>query len=208
MADVKVSALTALTGANLANGDQFLVTDVGSPNVSKSITADELAQGSQFSSRFARAAHAVVWLSATTAYVNSGSPTLGRVNSRTPGYLLDPSSNEGISWAWAVPTDWATMAIELWWSNAGAGSGDVVYSVEGTEDGDGDTPTDAAGLSTTNLAVTAPAQDVLKKTVMKASYTLAGDYMGQLRLARIANSASDTLANDSIVVGVMLRRLS
>jgi hypothetical protein len=63
-------------------------------------------------------------------------------------------------------------------------------------------------LSTTNLAVTAPAQDVLKKTVMKASYTLAGDYMGQLRLARIANSASDTLANDSIVVGVMLRRLS
>jgi hypothetical protein len=52
MADVKVSALTALTGANLANGDQFLVTDVGSPNVSKSITADELAQGSQFLSRY------------------------------------------------------------------------------------------------------------------------------------------------------------
>jgi len=52
MADVKVSALTALTGANLANGDQFLVTDVGTPNVSKSITADELAQGSQFSSRY------------------------------------------------------------------------------------------------------------------------------------------------------------
>jgi hypothetical protein len=49
----KVSQLTALTGANLANGDQFLVTDVGSPNVSKSITADELAQGSQFSSRYA-----------------------------------------------------------------------------------------------------------------------------------------------------------
>jgi hypothetical protein len=53
MADVKVSALTALTGADLANGDQFLVTDVGSPNVSKSITMDELAQGSQFSSRYA-----------------------------------------------------------------------------------------------------------------------------------------------------------
>jgi hypothetical protein len=52
MADVKVSALTALTGADLANGDQFLVTDVGSPNVSKSITADELAQGSQFTSRY------------------------------------------------------------------------------------------------------------------------------------------------------------
>jgi hypothetical protein len=53
MADVKVSALTALTGADLANGDQFLVTDVGSPNVSKSITADEWAQASQFSGRYA-----------------------------------------------------------------------------------------------------------------------------------------------------------
>jgi hypothetical protein len=47
------NSTTALTGANLANGDKLAVVDVGSPDVPKYITADELAQGSQFSSRYA-----------------------------------------------------------------------------------------------------------------------------------------------------------
>ena len=53
MAEVKVSALTALTGANVANGDELYIVDTGSPNVSKKITADELAQMPQLSSRYA-----------------------------------------------------------------------------------------------------------------------------------------------------------
>lgn len=52
MAEVKVSALTALTGANVANGDELYIVDTGSPNVSKKITADELAQMPQLSSRY------------------------------------------------------------------------------------------------------------------------------------------------------------
>lgn len=44
MADTKLSALTALTGANLVGGDLFYVDDV-SVTTSKSITAAELAIG-------------------------------------------------------------------------------------------------------------------------------------------------------------------
>ncbi len=43
MADTKVSALTALTGSNLANGDLFYVVDVSAGTAgSKSITFSEM----------------------------------------------------------------------------------------------------------------------------------------------------------------------
>lgn len=212
MSDEKISELSALSGSNLANGDLFPVVDVSDTTMSPDgtnfyITADELAQGSQFSSRYAKAANAVVWLPAQSAVPSVGSPSLGRVNGRTPCYLMDQSTNEQINWAWAVPTDWVTMSVELWWSNAGAGSGNVVYELRGSEDGDAETPTDVAGLAA-GAALTAPAQDVIKKSVLVASYTLGGDYMGHLRINRLAADAGDTLANDAAYIGIMLRRLT
>lgn len=80
MAEVKVSALTALTGANVANGDELYIVDTGSPNVSKKITADELAQMPQLSSRYAPLPGA--WTSYTpTVTPGSGSiTTLGAVS--------------------------------------------------------------------------------------------------------------------------------
>jgi hypothetical protein len=51
MADTKISALTALTGANVATGDQLPIVDA-SAATTKSITADELARASVFTSRY------------------------------------------------------------------------------------------------------------------------------------------------------------
>jgi hypothetical protein len=76
----KISQLPALTGANLANGDLFPVVDVGSPNQTEYITADELAQGSQFSSRFvAKTDFPDAAWTAWTPTITSGSGTITTV---------------------------------------------------------------------------------------------------------------------------------
>ena len=51
MADAKISALTALTGANLATGDVLAVEDI-SAATTKKITADELRQAAVFTDYF------------------------------------------------------------------------------------------------------------------------------------------------------------
>lgn len=51
MADAKISALTALTGANLATGDVLAVEDL-SAATTKKITADELRQAAVFTDYF------------------------------------------------------------------------------------------------------------------------------------------------------------
>jgi multidrug efflux pump subunit AcrA (membrane-fusion protein) len=67
---------TALTGANLANTDRLAVLDVGTPDVPKYIEADELAQGSQFSSRYQPQANDAIWLGAGLFGAAAGSPSL------------------------------------------------------------------------------------------------------------------------------------
>jgi hypothetical protein len=80
------NSTTALTGANLANGDKLAVVDVGSPDVAKYITADELAQGSQFSSRYAAVtdfpdAAWTAWTPSATSYTGTIT-TVGTVSGR------------------------------------------------------------------------------------------------------------------------------
>ncbi len=61
MADTKLSALTALTGASVATGDLLYIDDI-SATTSKSITVDQLRQASPFTGAFAARATFNVWL--------------------------------------------------------------------------------------------------------------------------------------------------
>lgn len=73
----KISQYPAQTGASVANGDLFPIVDVGSPNVSEYITADELAQIPQLSSRYASSTSfpAGAW-TAWTPTITSGTGTI------------------------------------------------------------------------------------------------------------------------------------
>jgi hypothetical protein len=208
MADVKVSALTALTGADLANGDQFLVTDVGSPNVSKSITADQLAQGSQFSSRFVPKSGNTLWIPATAMGLQQGSPTLGSAALGAPSWLLDASSQEGIAFTFYPPQWWSTFNLSLWWTNAGAGSGDVSWGFFTGTAGDGE----SFSVQTTNqgdTTVAAPSQDVIKSTATLGSpFTVQSAELFGMIILRRAAVAADTLTNDVGVLGVVATRAS
>jgi hypothetical protein len=209
MADVKVSALTALTGADLANGDQFLVTDVGSPNVSKSITADELAQGSQFTSRYIGKTNDTIFWQVGSATITSGTPTFGRWASSYlwGGVLFDASAAEAISFGGVLPHYWSTFDIKLWWANDSTGSGDVVWAVRYKFAANG---TDAGTSPTTLTSTTATAglnNVIVVSTAHSAVLNTSGNLLF-LSVERTATDAADTLGNDAALIGVELVRVS
>lgn len=211
MAEVKVSALTALTGANVANGDELYIVDTGSPNVSKKITADELAQMPQLSSRYAARADEFVWLGAGDFELGYASPSRSRLtNSGYPGWLLDASSIEGIIASARLPTHYSTFHVDLYWTNAGAGAGDAYIRFGVSMTGDGESLNNYSGKGFTSFgAVTAPAQWVLEVTRLTASAgtNQSGEIFG-IYIDRLADDAADTLGNDIAIVGVLITKAS
>ena len=205
MADVKVSALTALTGANLANGDQFLVTDVGSPNVSKSITADELAQGSQFSSRFVSQADQIRIDLGNQHTINQSTGaiadpvTIGDGSGSAAGFIKTTPTAQGIMLQVAtpmIPTSWTTMNIKMIYSIQTASTDDVVFRAVWTSD-----PADGTALSgsvgndvTTDLTgLTAYHRQMMTLASGAATSTHEGStrYF-KVQVARRADQAGDT----------------
>jgi hypothetical protein len=207
MADVKVSALTALTGADLANGDQFLVTDVGSPNVSKSITADELAQGSQFSGRYKPLASDTIWIPAGAFGPGSGSPSLTLTASRWAAWLFDPSSVESISAHFVVPPQWITAHADLYWTNHAAGSGDVRLGMD-YNGAAVDTTDLTTGILGVEMTIAAPSVSVLKVSRLVTSWVVESPKLQLMHIYRVATDAADTLANDAAIIGMRLTRAS
>jgi hypothetical protein len=206
MADVKVSALTALTGADLANGDQFLVTDVGSPNVSKSITADQLAQGSQFTSRYKSLTSERIFVPAGLALAVSGSPTMGTLGAastffyQSPVLLFDASADEFANIWCGLPAGWTTYDIYMYWSNAGAGSGDIRWYGNWGSFGDGDNSDTT--INGDVVIVAAPAQYVIKRTKLNTTAIATNsDGLGRLAILREGSHVTDTLGNDAGIIG-------
>jgi len=211
MADVKVSALTALTGANLANGDQFLVTDVGTPNVSKSITADEWAQASQLSSRYKPLASDVLWISGSAMSATSGSPIVNQVGAgnfwaRKAVMLMDSAALEIVQATVIIPPGWSTANMYLWWTNAGAGSGNVRLAVWDWDISDGNSIDGDDLIYLDNVA--APAQLVAERTLIAGTRPVTGNALLSFQIARVGDDVADTLANDVGVIGFELVRAS
>ena len=216
MADVKVSALTALTGANLANGDQFLVTDVGSPNVSKSITADQLAQGSQFSSRYVRKASDddYRWIDAGCFQANLGSPTRSAImgsNYVDAAWLLDSASTEVVTTSIFVPPWWQTMTVTQYWCNTGTSAGNVKIGTVARFAGSGDIP-DSASYATpadpTTVVAASTTKGAIVATTFSWSLTNVNTKPMWINVYRNGGDAADTLAADIGFYGMLLTRTS
>jgi len=209
MADVKVSALTALTGADLANGDQFLVTDVGSPNVSKSITADQLAQGSQFSSRYVAKSGETIWIGEGEFSPLFGSPVIGSY--LIPGIIWWPAAvmggtaNSAIGATKFIPSYWQTMDVDIYYTKVGSGSGNVQFNFSYKCVADAE---DASSGDGGNTSVAAPAQFVTDVARIAGPYTVDGGQVALLHLQRSAEAAGDTLTDDIAVYGMLLTRAS
>lgn len=153
-----------------------------------------------------------LFLSAAAMVIATSTPTLGAVGAagtaKLPGWLLDGTTSESVMGAVRLPSSWTTFSADLWWSNGGAGSGNVVWRVD--RGIDADTAAPPAVTSATLAAIAAPAQNVVKVTV-DALTGIAVPTVAQvlaLGATRLPADAGDTLANDAILIGFMLKRAS
>jgi hypothetical protein len=121
-------------------------------------------------------------------------------------WLLDAATVEGVGAVGLVPASWATVGIDIWWTNAGAGSGNVRWEVFF------DDKADAATLATItadhDAAIAAPAQNVLKKSTVVASHAVVPGELFNVNVRRDAADAADTLANDCALLAVVVRRVT
>jgi hypothetical protein len=208
------NSTTALTGANLANGDKLAVVDVGSPDVPKYITADELAQGSQFTSRFVgKTDDKWLWIGASDLQT-IGSATLGATNqngaSNALVWLLDSATEETIFGHVVFPAHWTTYHLDLYFVNRAASSGNVVVVVYGRALIDGETADGTSNPNYIELTLTAPTtKDEVEVSRIRTSATCptSGAPLA-FRIIRRGDQAGDTLANDMGILGVRFERAS
>lgn len=149
-----------------------------------------------------------LWLPASRFTVASGSPAMG-VIAKVPVMLFDAAVNEIASVSTDVPAGWATYNVNLWWVNAGAGSGAVRWRLDVANLADGVTLTDPTTAGT-QPTPTALAQNVVETTAMRTTaQTAPTDAQALvLELVRLGGDAADTLPNDAGVLGLMLVKVS
>jgi hypothetical protein len=148
-----------------------------------------------------------LWLPCKEVQVITGSPSFGNVGSQAGVLLMDGAgATEAGAFTFVVADNWLTMAIDIHWANAGAGAGDVRWTVGHLVAADaGDFSTAATNVSTT---VTAAAQNIKKVSTLATGISLTTARAGTIVLTRTSGDAADTLANDVGVVGISLRRLT
>ena len=147
-----------------------------------------------------------LWIPAASFALGSGSPSLAPYTSVFwMAWLFDAASEEGIATTAYIPTGWSTLDIDLWWTNAGAGSGDVRWDPRTNNFGDTETISSPAGSQSN---VTAPAQNVMKVSTVRSGVTCTAGELSAIYLGREAANVADTLANDVAVFGIRLRKAS
>lgn len=146
------------------------------------------------------------WLRVSDFEIASGTPAVTTSNNN-PCWAFDAASEERVNTTFFQPQAWATFDVDLWWTNLGAGAGDVRWQLQSATLVDTGTTASPGIVATSN--VTAPAQNVAKVTSLATGLTMpTGNQLMILRVLRIAADAGDTLANDAGMFGLRLKRAS
>lgn len=117
-----------------------------------------------------------------------------------PALFFDPATVERASaYTDLIPAGWATVHIDLYWTNAGTTAGNVTWLMRtGSLVGEGDTvntPSFGSGVT-----AAAGAQNVVVKTRVGTSHPVQPGEPLNLYLIRNASEAADTLANDAVLL--------
>lgn len=146
-----------------------------------------------------------VFLSAGQLETCDGSPTLGKTFTRWVTWACATGVDSGVGTAFKVPTDWATVNVDVLWSVT-SGSGNVVWTVQ--------IPSAAADADLTatqvsnNPAIAVPTGNALKVTrAITGTSVTPADLQG-LRVYRSGTSGSDTFAGTAYLLGLLLTKAS
>lgn len=150
-----------------------------------------------------------IWLAANRFVSQQGAASLATVstNGYVVSWLLDATTNEGLTTTLLFPSAWATFHMDFWWANAGAGAGDarVRGLVNTVAIGSATETTLATGTGT---VVTAGVQHAVIKTRVQTGVVVTAGALHAIMPRRNAADAADTLANDIAFIGMELVRAS
>ena len=152
-------------------------------------------------------------ISAADLMPSNGSPVIGTLGNgsattnRQPVMLFDPAATEVVSANLDVPENWASFDIYFWWSNAGGGTGEVVWgggywSVESGDSTDSNTAINAGS------AIAAPAQYTVTRSKLNSTpIACTTGEMLRIQMFRWGSNAADTVANDVGIAMIELVRV-
>ena len=150
-----------------------------------------------------------------SATIRSGTPALAvqGTNTQYRAWAFDATAVEEIACeiAWpinlVIPSTGNQFTIDVYWTNLGAGSGDVRWDIDVGLLKDGALLNGAGLLLAQTTTSTAPPQDELQVSTITANQfpTNAHSFgMAVAVLRRKADDAGDTLANDAGLIGVTI----
>jgi hypothetical protein len=143
-----------------------------------------------------------------SGWSSQSSATLSTVGGgRASAWLMDAAITEAIGSAFLVPSYWSKrIRVTYVWCNAGAGAGNVVFSMGYQVVAPG-ANLNAVFSSNGNTTATAGAQDIQVNTVASTPLTVTPGQMLYLRMLRVGGDAADTLPNDCGLISVFFEPL-
>ena len=145
-----------------------------------------------------------LWLPADAWTIITGTPAITIYSARYRAWAFDSASDEEITTDFRLPDDWASGALvfKQYWTNAGAGAGDVVWRLDVAATAAAESLT--AAWVTTRDTITAPAVSVLTVSTLTATVTPSASDLIQLLVGRDGDNAADTLGNDAGFLGLLI----
>lgn len=138
--------------------------------------------------------------SAAVTFVGSGD------NGRAEVWAMDSAVSEAIGASEIVPTSWSKIRVVAYWTNAGAGTGDVRWQIVTTRAAVG---ADITANSINGAATTATAgvTGIVISTDLGTIDVAPGELL-KVHLRRLGADAADTLGNDAGVLMLALERVA
>jgi hypothetical protein len=123
---------------------------------------------------------------------------------------FDPTNQEFAEFEYAMPADWnaGTITAQFYWTKTGVSTNGIVWALEGRAYGDQATIDQAFGTAQQVADTGTATASQVKISSATPAITLAGSpAAGQLahyRVKRVPADASDTLAVDGQLLGVLI----
>ena len=193
--------LVSCTGANM-------IGLVEAPNSSVDVARGGTTPASSVH-RFAQPAAETIFINAIEMTPTNGGPAMGTGGTGLPSFQMDAAVLEGVAVVIGrdrIPAHWRTLAVDIVWANQAASSGDVRWDASHNWMADADAF--AFGTYVNGTPVAAPTTAAVQKTTRVITTSTIQKARLIVRVIRNGPDGGDTLANDAMLAGIRLVRVT
>ncbi len=147
------------------------------------------------------------WLDANSLSNSASGATL-TFQSKGPYWALGPTTTDSVVGSILIPSDWATLDVDVWWFNTNTNSGNVKWGMYGAAVADTESMNTLGDIEF-NATIAAGSQWIIKVSSFATSVAVSGADMYKIWLFREGGDVSDTLNADNVgVLGVVFTKAS